>query len=60
VRIRERSPVWLSMAVLIVALLVYGLAYSCMSSDCEARGGHMEPIVGGRGGAVCDGADEGP
>jgi len=48
------------MAVLIVALLVYGLAYSCMSSDCEARGGHMEPIVGGRGGAVCDGADEGP
>ena len=56
----SRSGGYLLVILFVVVLAVLFGTYSCIyntiEQDCLRRGGHMEHVIGGRGGSVCEGA----
>lgn len=46
-----------SLVMLVIALVCYGLVYSWSKNDCEKRGGHIEVVYGSKSGWTCDGAE---
>ena len=41
------------LALLVVCAVWDGNRTGDAFRDCQQRGGHLEPVIGGRGGAVC-------
>ncbi len=57
---RRRRPWGLTITLAVVLTLALAstcLLYRCTADDCVRRGGHVEPVYGGRSTAwTCDGA----
>lgn len=56
---RSTEKLFVALVLLGIAIGIWAGVYSCIRNDCTSRGGHLEPIYGGKNTQyVCMGATE--